>query len=666
MSRVRGGTSPAASPGAADGGGPRTSLFVAAALLLALAAALLRTPFLPALPSDGLDPGWLEVLLRGQQEGAVFGRDLVFMYGPLSLLQTLYFDAAAYPWVLLFHLATAAAGMAAVCLLLRREAAPWFLAFALAALLPLPLLWDSTLLPLPFLAALLRLAGGRAALGLALLLVLLTAIGGYSKFTFLVAGAMALPVADLLLLWRQRRPPVLTPLFLAAVLLTHLLSGQPLEGLPPFLSTSLEILRGYPAEAALPGPPGWGWEERAAFLAMAAALLALLLAGALGQARPLAPGRRLGALLLLALGLFALWKTGFVRHDGHAVTAWTALPPLAAAAVAPLLAGRLRRAALLLLLGTAFLLQLQSIRMHFWPPEQRPGPAGVAATILEGRAGALAFALRLLADPAGEVAALQAAATEARREIAQAYALPDLPGTVDVVGGPPLAALASGLDLDPRPTIYGHVAMTNALLQMNRAHLTGPGRPQWLLWRVQSIDGRYPSLDDGFLWPTILARYELTGATPHFLVMRARAAPLALSLEPLAERRLVPGKWVRIPRDAGAVWASVTLEESWADRLLALLWRPPLLTLEVQFVGGRRQLFPLPRALAAGGFLLSPLVQDLGGLQRLASGTTEDAPAMARPRRLRLLLEPFAAALLPEPQATLRLERLVLPSPADP
>ena len=665
MSPVRGGSSPAASPGASGDSGPPTALLLGATLVLALAAALLRTPFHPALPSDGLDPAWFDVLLRGQREGAVFGRDLVFMYGPLSVLQTLAFDGAAYPWVLLFHLAATAAGMAAVCLLLRREPTPWFLAFALAALLPLPLLWDSTLLPLPFLAALLRLAGGRAALGLALLLVLLTAVGGYSKFSFLVAGAMALPVADLLLLWRQRRPPLLTPLFLAAVLLTHLLAGQPLESLPRFLWTSLEILRGYPAESGLPGPSGWGWEERAAFLAMAAALLALLLAGGRRGSPALAPGR-LGPLLLLALGLFALWKTGFVRHDGHAVTAWTALPPLAAAAVAPLLAGPLRRAALLLLLGAALLLQLQSIRMHFWPPEQRPGLPGVAATILEGRAGALGFALHLLADPAAEMAALQAAAAEARRRIAEAYDLPELTGTVDVVGGPPLAALASSLDLDPRPTIYGHVAMSAALLQMNRAHLTGPGRPQWLLWRVQSIDGRYPSLDDGFLWPTILARYELTGATPHFLVMRARAEPLELPLEPLAERRLVPGKWVRIPRDAGAVWASVTLEESWADRLLALLWRPPLLTLEVQFVGGRRQLFPLPRALAAGGFLLSPLVQDLGGLQRLAAGTTEDQPAMPRPRRLRLLLEPFAAALLPEPQATLRLDRLVLPPPADP
>lgn len=618
--------------------GPPAPAWWAVSLLLVAVAILLRAPILPRLPSASFDPAWMAVLLQAWLDDAVFGREVVFNSGALNVFYTALYHPATYPWVLLYGVAVCGASLFAACLLLRRQPLAWLLALGLAALLPLPMLWNASLMLSPFLIPPLWASSGRLARGLAIFLLLLAAVGGFAKFSAFLGAAMVLPATDLLLLWRQRRWPLLTPLFALAVVAVQLLLGQPLAALGDFIATSLAFAGGYASDHALSGPAGWAWQERAAFLLLAGSLLALA-AVAWFRARGDLP-RGVGALALLSLsaGLFALWKTGFVRHDVHALSAWSGVPLLAVVALAPLRPGRLTKCAVLFLLLACTVLQLKSVAVHRLRSDDLS--AAVERTLAETR-DRLAVIAGLLGDPATRLAEWEAQVEAARAETAARYDLPALEGRVGVVAGPPYPALASGLSLDQHPTVYGYVANRPELLDANRRHLESGGRPDWLLWGFYPLDRRYPSINDGNLWPTVLTHYELAGETADFLLMRRRAEPLPLERSKVAIKGLEPGTWVWIAPDERPLWAVLRLQPSLLGKAMALLWRPPLLTLEVGFQGGGTARYVLPRHAAGAGFLLSPLIDDLAALRRLADGSLAVGAELPRVRRLRLLVEPL-------------------------
>ncbi len=626
--------------------------------LLLLAAVAIRVPWSPALPSDGLDPAWFEVLLRGFLDGTVFGRDLIFMNGPLSFLYTTAFHPALYPWALLYDVLVTGATLLAACSLLRHERLAWYLPLGLAALLPIPTLWNTVLLLPPLLAAPLWTQSGRGARSLALLLVALAAIGSYAKFSIFLAAAPLLPLTDLLLWWRQRRPPLLSPLFLLMIVATHLACGQPLGSLPDFLGTSLALAAGYGGEVALPGPEGWAWQERACFLALSAALLlggAWLARRRDGPARP--PGTALACLAGLAVGLFTLWKTGFVRHDTHAISAWGGVPLLALVTLLPLRPGRSGKALLLAVILAASGLQLAALQLHL----PKPWPDSVARILNRQMTGMG----RLLSDPVAELRRLAELRDRNLAKIARRYDLPDLPGRGDVIVGPGIIFPASGLGYAPRPLIYGYVATTPSLLALNRQHLEGDGRPDWLLWRVSSIDERYPATDDGQLWPLLLAGYDLAGKTPDFLVMRARAAPRQVSQTALTAVALAENEWIEVPDQPALLWLQIDLRPSFAGRALDFLWRLPLLWLEVEQANGEVRRYRLPPVLAAQGFLLAPFVPGMVQLEQLALGRVADIAPRRAPRRLRIVGEELAATGFAWPAAVV-VSRLAFDPPLGP
>ncbi|HEV7400581.1 MAG TPA: hypothetical protein VGN84_09975 [Solirubrobacterales bacterium] len=76
---------------------------------LGLVVALLTFPTFSLTPSPGLDPSWGAGLQMAAHDGLVFGREVVFTYGPLGFLSvpTLWYQdlgAAAVAYAALVHI----------------------------------------------------------------------------------------------------------------------------------------------------------------------------------------------------------------------------------------------------------------------------------------------------------------------------------------------------------------------------------------------------------------------------------------------------------------------------------------------------------------------------------------------------------------------------------
>jgi hypothetical protein len=579
---------------------PASPLFTAATVLLFV---LLIPTWDPRPPTGGLDPSWTQVISWAYLSGKHFGHDVVYTFGPLGFLITKLYAPSTFPLVLGFTLMFGGTlGVATAAVLSRRPGPERIL--LLGAVIWGLLVESQTVF---FLAGLLLLVLGtdeepRSHLVLGLLLSALMALTGLAKHTVLVLGLAAVVCTDGYGLLSMRRWPVCSSVFAVTGLAGWMASGQPLAGLPEYFRTGIEVVRGYDAAVQLS-------TSSALPMIYLAAVAAMLIPIAVRAWKGM--DRQVGVLLLYcAFELFVAFKHGFVRANGHKTIAFggsVLILSVMLAAAAHSLSIRTART----LLAAPVVLAL------VWATN----PYGRVHTSLSEKARGLATVLT------GQAAATYHAQFEYSRDsLRRELPLPGISGTVDVYGWQQAAAFAHDLDYRPRPVFQGYLAHTQPLIDLNLSYLRSDEAARTLLFDVGSIDDRYPSLDDGALWPEIISRYRQVDTTEDFLVLRRRERPLAVSITALEQTRAAFGADIPIGSDSPVVWADIDFTETTVGKVISAAFRPPIIRIRVQLVTGEEKEYRLVPAMAGAGFLLSPLIEtreqfsallngDLGALQ---------------------------------------------------
>ena len=627
---------------------------VLAPSLLLCAAVLIFVfhPFDPALPRAGLDPSWMVVMGEAADRPARWGVETIFTYGPASPLATGYYNAAFFTRTLPLLFGFAALFGWCAALLVAAGSGPaaalgtLALALMVSAARNMP---DALFLSLPFLIFLVALRaperpGATAASCCGALAMGLTAM---VKMSFPLAALPLFLLADGLGLWRHRRVPRYIPLFGLGIVAGALLYGQHLSDLPAYAVGQGEVVAGYAAAMAIDGPD---W-DLFAFLATATALLA-----SLAFMRRRADRWPVG--LGLAIAVLFLFKAGFIRHDLHAMIAWTGLALLGTV----LAWDRLRRRAALAVTAAACCVVLlygpivtirQSVRV-----DRGAALFGLYRDwFIETPRREIGAAASALGDPAEFRATLDAAKRAAWAAVAAASSLPPLPGTVDILPSDQTRVLAAGLTYQGRPSFQEYSTYTAGLAEANRLFLIGPDAPRWMLFGPESplgymsVDGRYPSLAEGPLWPDLLRLYRPDRRVGDLLALERRPTPAPLEFGP--SRSLATGFGTFVSASAeGPLWAELDLRLNLAGRALSALFRPPLLTLAVRLDDGSERRFRLVPAQAAAGFLLSPLVdnasdyEDLAANRPAGAGRRVTALAVEVSRSGRLFYDPHVGVTL--------------------
>jgi len=406
-------------------------------------------------------------------------------------------------------------------------------------------------------------------------------------------------------------------------------AGQEIGALSEFVTTRLQLTSGYSTSHALIGPV---WQV-VVFVAAAAVFWSVL---------TVREARRSGLLVVpvaLALGmlLFLAYKHSFVRHDaGH--TAYGAFEGFCLVLVfGPFMVRRLeevlqqpRRA---MAVPAALLLALASALLITYDPEHWYG----------------ARFFRHL-DPVTTAKSVKLAVTRpgfvgfrhqrAMARIREAEPLPRLDGSVDVYPWEMSVAYAHGLELESRPTLQSYQASDPGLARLNAQHVAWPDGPDHLLFRVATIDNRFPSMDDGLSWPQILAGYRLRSARGNHLVLRRARRERQFTMDDAVSHELRFGE--RLPVDAGRgqlLWLRVEAERTTRGRLAAAAFRGPLLYLRVELANGSERWYQIVSDMARAGFLLSPVVADTRDFASLMDGSRPHRLAGKRVTALQLATE---------------------------
>jgi hypothetical protein len=571
---------------------------------------LFLIPFSPEMPSAGLDPSWRYALNVAVSEGLVFGRDLIFTFGPLGSVYTHVYSPQTD------HLMMVGSALygAAFCAMLGLAAYPRrpLIALSVPILIALNIVRDPFFIAVPFLllfnvtrvlrpessslylkptrTVIALLALGAVAIGMAPIIK-----GSFSGVVAPIAGITALTIARKTI----RGALAFIALVVASLFSWWAICGQPLTGLLQFFIAQSPLILGYTGAMSLSNKP-----IGPSLFVLASALVCVLLFFRFRK-----EDRLNGWAILLASAwtLFVAFKGGFVRHDGHAFIAAGALLFLAYGATCVL--DTTRASAVVLVSGIAAVVAVKTV----FPADKHFLTAQITNGIIKTKDGIV-----LRSQHSAELRKRYKSAVEAIRA---EQSLPRVSGTVDIYPLELSAIFSNDLRWSGRPIFQSYSAYTPVLLKLNADHLIGSRAPDNAFFMLNPIDHRMPTFDDSNSLIRLMSRYNIVGYTEPYIHMERSATPNETHFVE-SDARSEAVSWSQtVPVDRHRPsWVSIDMERSVFGRVVEFLFKLPKVEIELTFTDGTAVRHRYIPEIGRSGFIISPYLAATTDIIDLAAG----------------------------------------------
>ena len=556
-------------------------------------------PLSPVMPADGLDPSWKFGMNQAVAQGLSFGKEIIFTFGPYASIYTREYHPATD-----FIMVSGSLYLALsywVCLVLLIKGAQWRWGLAFFALLAgTVFLPDALFFSFPLLVGLTTFKNVFSDNGLLtkskyapFYVVLLFAPFGLLplvKGTFLILCCAITALCSVFFIIGKHRVLAIISLTspVVSMLLFWIASGQSVIDLPYYFMSMTPIVFGY-SEAM--GFKGNTLEIILYLVASAFLLLSIFLE------KQMTGPSKFFLMCILFVFLFLSFKSGFVRHDGHATISGTAI--LFAALMLPFIF----KPRILLVVIVLSLISWSYIDGHYFKTSTENIPKNIASTYLSPWKG-LKNRIKDRNWPRREFDA----AVNAVRERAS---FPILQGSTDIYSYNQSYLISSGNTWSPRPILQSYSAYTPWLLEVDRKHLLGAQAPDNVIFRVEPIDERVPAMEDGVSWPILMVNYQPTRIANDFLFLRKKEVigeitePLILTSETHAF-----GDTVDIPPSGQPIFAQIEIKPTFWGRIASILFKPRQLEITIELKNGTKKQYRVIAGMAKSGFLISPLIEN--------------------------------------------------------
>jgi hypothetical protein len=564
----------------------------------------------PNKPGDGLDASWRMALGYFFEHGLQFGREVVFTYGPLGFLMGKTYSGHQFGSLLAWQMVQAVV-YSVVIFRQGLRLAGYSRLFYFLFFFTLGVSYEDALQQI--IVALIgfefvRAAGteGRAnaAFHASFLAVL-----GLVKFTnLLLAGIFVAAILVQGLLLRRRGPALwFTGWFVGMFLLGWILCRQNVLNLPAYFINSWDVSQGYQESMGLPPPPG-ALGKGLLVLGLVIAYAALFLVSK--------PDRiRAGCTVAgLAAFIYLNWKHGFVRADGHmigfyycALTVIVAFPALLGDTGSWLSARRL-------LLAVAGVIALMGVNTAL-PWVLRSLPYNLQEKFFTNLQVVCAWPeFRQAYDVSLESQAKGAALPEMRKVIGRS--------TVDIFGYGQAVALFNNFNYTPRPVFQSYSAYTPRLSRLNFEFYASDRAPEFVLFKMHTIDGRFSTFDDSQALALLAQRYEYVLSEGTYHLWRLRPGPFdrhQAESRPIRQMTAQMGEAVSLADLASRpLWVEVDVHPSLLGHVRSFFYKPAVAQLQIRDSKGKVAAYRMPLPEGRAGFIINPIVEDVVSYMRFA------------------------------------------------
>jgi hypothetical protein len=569
---------------------------------------------MPGFPSTELDASWRMALGKLFVEGKQFGTEVVFTYGPLGWVMGKTYWGGQWASLLAWH---ATLSVIFVVVLYR-------LGFQLQGYRRLFFFAYFFLFGLSYQDAMHQIIAVMVGLELiqrsdkewrwsTLAWIALLAVLALVKFTNLVLCIALVGLAGGLDLWLRRRwTSVRIPLlFAGAFVVGWMLCGQNPLNLPAYFRSSWEISEGYQDAMGFPCPT---------YQLVIGLVTALLMLTYLAINLATHPNRIRGTALTLGAGavLYLNWKHGYIRADGHQVGFYYVV--LAVVVSAPLLledGPRFMKLKTTLLTLTAF---LSLVGSEFVLPGLTRGALGNTQMKVDQN---IAFALgqinsRKLYD-------LRVMSEEAAADLLRTKAIVK-DASIDVLGFEQGIVIVNHLNYQPRPIFQSYSAYTPYLARLNFDYYASDQAPEFVLFKLQSIDNRLMTMDDAQVLRLLVQRYTYIVNDQGFTLWQRKPGPFdpaTIAPKLLRTVTIKRGEKLKLTdlAEDQVLWAEVEYQPTLVGRLRRFLFRPPLVQLSLTDSQQSETVYRLPQPIGRAGFIVSPIIDNMLEYMRSAGGT---------------------------------------------
>jgi hypothetical protein len=555
-------------------------------------------PLNPVMPSIGLDTSWMYAMNEAMARDLKFGSDIVFTFGPYAAVYTHVYTPAIHGLMLFVGLLLGSC-YAVVWLVIAKFKVSWLIFLGLLFAVGTATT-DTIFLIYPLLAAIFisqfvrdREQLERVTILQAIMFVVILLPFGLLpliKGNFLVLCWTMLLLICALLLWH--RSFKLTVIAICGPLIVTLLfwklAGQNITLLWPYALGIFHLSSGYSEAMSINGNT---WEI------VAYITVSLLLLFAIATAKESSSNQKIYLTLVFSLYLFVAYKSGFMRHDGHAMISSTAI-------VMACLAWCLYRFGLkafaIFLISVACWIYIGS---HYKDVSFKQSWTGFKTTYVHAWRG---LQLQMFDD-----ARLKNNYDRHVLDIQRSLPLGKLVGTADIYPSEQTALLASGFSWNPRPVIQSYAAYTPVLARLNEQHLRGAHAPDNILFTVQAIDARLPALDDGISWPALLDNYHLIKYEKNIAYLRKNKDIIfASKFMALQTGHYGTNTEIALPLSAKHIFIELDIQPTFFGKLVNILYKPPQLSIQIKLVDDSVRSYRILSKIMRDGFFISPLVEN--------------------------------------------------------
>ena len=540
--------------------------------LLVVTVIIVFVPLNPIMPSIGGDPSWMFGMNQATAQGLVFGKDIVFTFGPYNSVYTKSYHPDTDHLMLFGSLVLGIFHVILILALTKKRSVIWQIAFALflAAgifsrdvllyLYPLLLSFfiyriadgDNGEKPMTFetklVSLILFLPFGLLVLIKGSMLILTVGITGFCAVLFWIKGMKKLAISVSIM-------PLLAAVFFLVI------AKQPIAGLWYYFKSMITVSGGYSEAMYVDGP-----NSEIVLYLIASFIILWLCSRQKGSSKQ----SRLFLCFSLMLLLFIAFKNGFTRHDSHSLTA----------------------AAMILMIGFLLYTIIRHKCLHFvflltffsWIYISysyvgqnvlnifRPVPS-IYAESLDG----------LMVRVKGNNS-LKSQYRKRLEDIKKERPnIPVLAGTTDLYSYEQSYLLATGNRWSPRPVIQSYAVYTEEMAKINEKHLTSSNAPDNIIFRLQTIDERPPSLDDGLSWPTIINNYKATGSIVDgfMFLKKKKLRNVSPSKEKVYQRVCKLGEEIIISDTSRILFAQFDVNQTLIGKLITTFYQPEPLSIYI-------------------------------------------------------------------------------------
>jgi hypothetical protein len=556
-------------------------------------------PFSPEMPAASLDPSWKFGMNQAVAQGFSFGKEIIFTFGPYASINTKTYHPSTDFMMVSGSLYLALSYWVCFVLLIKGVQLRWVLAFCAilagvvysrhALFLSFPLLVGLTTFKIvfsedgvlakskyaPFYVALMFAPFGLLTLVKGTILILCGAIAALCSIFFIVNKKRVIAIICLI-----------SPM--VSMLLFWIASGQSVTNLPNYFISMAPIVFGYTEAMASNG------NTLEIILYLVASALLLL---SIYLQKQITSTSKLFLLCIFFVFLFLSFKGGFVRHDGHAIMAGTSI------LIAALLLPFIYNSRILLPVIVFSLISWGYIDAHYI----NTSTAGIANNIVSTYSSPWNGFKNRIKDRNWPRPDFDAAVNSLREQAS----FPVLQGTTDIYSYNQSYLISSGNTWSPRPIFQSYSAYTPMLAEKNRKHLLGKQAPDNVIFRVEPIDGRVPSIEDGASWPILMVNYQPTQIANDFLFLRKKES-IAEITEPLklTSETHAFGESVNLPQSSLAIFVQIEIKPTFLGRITSIFFKPSQLQITIELKNGTKKQYRIIAGMAKSGFLISPLIEN--------------------------------------------------------